>query len=190
MVLDNKLETLENVRENISYNLSEGVTNRRSDFRTFTLCSHGDYPSGRTVVLRGYDSLNNIITFHTNSHAQKINDINKCPHVSCIFYSKSLKIQIRCFGDALINHKNYRTITSWNKMNDMSKECYFQDPPPGNQIKDYNTFSKNITSGESDYFCVIDVKIQKIDWLFLKREGHRRANIFFNNKENDSWVSP
>jgi hypothetical protein len=37
---------------------------------------------------------------------------------------------------------------------------------------------------------VIDVKIQKIDWLFLKREGHRRANIFFNNKENDSWVSP
>ena len=43
----NTLETLENVRENIDYNLSEGVKNRKSDFRTFTLCTSGDSPAGR-----------------------------------------------------------------------------------------------------------------------------------------------
>ena len=53
----NTLETLENVRENIDSNLSEGVKNRKSDFRTFTLCTSGDSPAGRTVVLRGYDDL-------------------------------------------------------------------------------------------------------------------------------------
>ena len=190
MVMDNKLETLENVRENISYNLSEGVKNRKSDFRTFTLCSHGIYPTGRTVVLRGYDSLTNILTFHTNSHADKIKDINENPYVCCVFYSKSLKIQIRCFGYAEINHKNTRSIASWNNMNDMSKECYFQNPPPGTQIKSYNDFSKTIFSSVSDNFCVVDVKLEKLDWLFLKREGHRRANIFINNKESDTWVSP
>ena len=38
----NTLETLENVRENISRSLTEGVKNRKSDFRTFTFCNaHG-----------------------------------------------------------------------------------------------------------------------------------------------------
>ena len=189
-MLDNKLETLENVRENISHHLREGVKNRRSDFRTFTLCTNGDYPSGRTVVIRGYNAEKNILTFHTNSHADKIKDINKNRFVSCIFYSRALKIQIRCFGDAIINHENTRSKNSWNNMSDMSKECYFQDPLPGTKIKNYNTFSKEIISGESKYFSVIDVNIQKIDWLFLKREGHRRANIFFNSEEKDFWVSP
>ena len=35
------LETLLNVRENISLNLLDGVKNRKSDFRTFTLCTTG-----------------------------------------------------------------------------------------------------------------------------------------------------
>ena len=54
------LETLLNVRENISLNLLDGVKNRKSDFRTFTLCTTGIISSGRTVVLRGYDSINNM----------------------------------------------------------------------------------------------------------------------------------
>jgi len=36
------LETLLNVRENISLNLLDGVKNRKSDFRTFTLCTTGN----------------------------------------------------------------------------------------------------------------------------------------------------
>ena len=83
----NILETLENVRENISNNLSEGVKNRRSDFRTFTLCTSGEFPAGRTVVLRGYDSVNGVITLHTNYHAEKINDLNMNPNVCCVSVS-------------------------------------------------------------------------------------------------------
>ena len=64
----NTLETLENVRENIEYNLSEGVKNRKSDFRTFTFCTSGESPTGRIVVLRGYNSPEGVITLHTNYH--------------------------------------------------------------------------------------------------------------------------
>ena len=31
---------------------------------------------------------------------------------------------------------------------------------------------------------------EKFDWLFLKREGHRRALIFTSQSENDTWISP
>jgi hypothetical protein len=166
------LETLVNVRESISLNLLDGVKNRKSDFRTFTLCTMGEMPSGRTVVLRGYDSINSLL------------------EVCCVFYSKSSKLQIRCFGKASINHKNKKSESSWRKMSDMSKECYFQNPLPGTPIDNYDNFTKNIETRESNFFCVVEIKLSKIDWLFLKRQGHRRANIFMDDKKEDLWVSP
>ena len=72
----NTLETLENVRENILSSLTEGVKNRKSDFRTFTFCTSGKFPAGRTVVLRGYNSENGIITLHSNYHADKLSLIH------------------------------------------------------------------------------------------------------------------
>ena len=88
MSAKNTLETLENVRENISSSLTEGVKNRKSDFRTFTFCTSGKFPTGRTVVLRGYNSENGIITLHSNYHADKIKDLNINPNVVVFFIVK------------------------------------------------------------------------------------------------------
>ena len=49
---------------------------------------------------------------------------------------------------------------------------------------------KEIIDKKSEAFSVIDVDIEKIDWLYLKREGHRRANIFVKESTKDTWVSP
>ena len=49
---------------------------------------------------------------------------------------------------------------------------------------------KEIIDKKSEAFSVIDVEIGKIDWLYLKREGHRRANIFVKESAKDTWVSP
>lgn len=186
----NMLETLENVRDSIDASLAEGVKNRKSDFRTFTFCTSKDVPAGRTVVLRGYDVKNGIITLHSNINAEKIIELNDNPNTCCVFYSRTKKIQIRCFGKGEVNNNNTRSSQAWNKMSDMSKECYFQNPNPGKAIKKYDDFSKNITNEESNAFAVIDIQIQKIDWLYLKREGHRRAYIFINEPSKDTWVSP
>ena len=186
----NSLETLENVRDNISENLKDGVKNRNSDFRTFTLCTAGDEPSGRTVVLRGYDSSSGIITLHTNYHAKKINQIESNSNVCCVFYSKKSKLQYRCFGHATINHSNSKAREAWNKMSSLSKECYFQNPLPDTKINNFNDFSKNVVDSQSDYFSVININLIKIDWLYLKREGHRRAHIFIDVPQNDTWIAP
>ena len=66
-------------------------------------------------------------------------------------------------------------------MGHMSKECYFQNPLPGTKLKDFNSFTTSPLTTESKYFCVVTIKIDKIDWLYLKREGHRRAKIYLNN---------
>ena len=90
MSAKNTLETLENVRENISNSLYEGVKNRRSDFRTFTFCTSGKFPTGRTVVLRGYDPENGIITLHSNLHhfraclSNSESDMTFIPALPCV----------------------------------------------------------------------------------------------------------
>ena len=101
-----------------------------------------------------------------------------------------MKIQIRCFGRAVVNYDNDRSSHAWANMSDMSKECYFQVPSPGTIMDSYNDFSKEIIDKKSEAFSVIDVEIGKIDWLYLKREGHRRANIFVKESAKDTWVSP
>ena len=75
-------------------------------------------------------------------------------------------------------------------MGDISKECYFQNPLPGTPIDNYDNFAKNVEIEESDFFCVVEIKLNKIDWLYLKREGHRRANIFMDEQKEDLWGSP
>jgi len=186
----NRLETLKNVRDNISKNLSDGVINRHSDFRTFTLCTAGDMPSGRTVVLRGYDTNSGVITLHTNYNAKKIGQIENNANVCCVFYSKKLKLQYRCFGDAIISHNNNQTEKTWEKMSDLSKECYFQNPLPDTNINNYDDFSRDVVDHQSEYFSMININIKQIDWLYLKREGHRRASIFINMPGKDMWVAP
>lgn len=190
MSTEKTLETLENVRQNITSHLTEGVKNRHSDFRTFTFCTSGSKPTGRTVVLRGYDSEKKIITLHSNYHAEKIEQLKINNEVCCVFYSKSKKIQIRCFGNATINHRNEKSFHTWKNMSDMSKECYFQIPNPGSSISKYNDFSKSVINEESEAFTVINIQVKKFDWLFLKREGHRRALIFTSESLNDTWISP
>ena len=184
------LETLENVGESIISCINNGVHDRKSDFHTFTLCTGFKSISGRTVVIRGYDSEKNIIIFHSNYSSEKINEIKDNPKVCCVFYSRKDKIQMRCYGMAELNYQNDQTKTSWAKMGHMSKECYFQNPLPGTKLKDFNSFTTSPLTTESKYFCVVTIKIDKIDWLYLKREGHRRAEIYLNNIAQSHWLSP
>ena len=57
-------------------------------------------------------------------------------------------------------------------------------------LSNYDEYVTEIKEKESIAFSVIDIDIKKIDWLYLKREGHRRANLFFSNERDDVWVSP
>ena len=73
-----------------------------------------------------------------------------------------MKIQIRCFGRAVVNYDNDRSSHAWANMSDMSKECYFQVPSPGTIMDSYNDFSKEIIDKKSEAFSVIDVEIGRL----------------------------
>ena len=49
---------------------------------------------------------------------------------------------------------------------------------------------ESVKNKESEAFTTVHIQVKKFDWLFLKREGHRRALIFTSQSENDTWISP
>ncbi len=75
-------------------------------------------------------------------------------------------------------------------MGNLSKECYFQNPLPDTKINNFDDFSKDIIDKQSQFFSLVNINIRNIDWLYLKREGHRRASIFIDTPQKDIWIAP
>jgi len=181
--------------------IKDGVTNRHSSFHIPIMINGSEkYVDGRIVVLRNADSDKHTIRFHSDIRSPKVSILKKNSKVLFVFYDKEEKIQLRVSGNADINYKNDTTINSWKKTAHMSRKCYLATYAPG-------TISEEPTSGVSDKienlkytleesesgynnFCVIETKINSIEWLYLAAKGHRRAKIEYKKKIKKYWITP
>ena len=182
--------------------LNSGLQNRDAPFHipVFT-CSNKDACDSRIVVLRGIDEKEKKIWFHSDIRSNKVKNLKLNLESSLLFYDKSEKIQLRLLGKAKINYQNSTTKKSWSKTAHMSRQCYLGDKLPGS-ITDIPTSGLNedidnlkYTKIESEIgyknFCVIEVFIKSIEWLYLAAKGHRRALFTFHNDAiKKKWLIP
>ena len=154
-------------------------------------------PDSRNVVLRSVDKNKHRITFHTDVRSNKISQIKNDKNVCALFYDKSKKIQIRAYGNIHIESDELIIKDKWSKSKKMSKLCYLNKSAPGeklNNSKDYLYEEKDLKDIEIGIknFSVINIEINKIDWLNLSHKGHERIIIDFFNKNNIKfeWVAP
>ncbi|MCF8262796.1 MAG: pyridoxamine 5'-phosphate oxidase family protein [Melioribacteraceae bacterium] len=177
--------------------LKLGAEKANHEFHTFSFATiYNSVPKIRTVVLRKVDIEKGEIIFHTDIRSGKIAEIAENPMVSCLFYSRLLREQIRIEGNAKIFTKGELFEKQWLNSLPNSRKCYLAENAPSSKIdKPISTipekFSKrNPTSGESESgkknFAVVTIKIEKIDWLYLRSGGHIRA-LF--RKEGNDWLS-
>ena len=182
--------------------ITDGVVNKHSSFHIPVMINSSENNNnGRIVVLRNANSDQHTIRFHSDIRSPKVNNLKKNSKVFFIFYDKEEKIQLRVSGDAIINYKNNITKVSWEKTAHMSRKCYLAAHAPG-------TVSEKPTSGVSDKvenlkytleesesgyenFCVIETKIDSIEWLYLAAKGHRRAKFEYSkNNIKKNWLTP
>ena len=179
------------IYENIWECLDKGVNDRFSDYHTFSLAtSPENIAEIRTVVLRGYDRKNQSIIFHTNNLTNKIIEIQNNSSVGALFYDRKAKIQIRCNGNAIINNMDQYCEERWNKMSAQSKECYYQNISPGQNIESPEIVKNKLENKLSKNFTVITINISKIDWLYLSSKGHTRVKFLKNDGFTGQWIAP
>jgi len=182
--------------------LNFGLQNRDASFHIpiFT-CGNKNIFDSRIVVLRGVDEREKKIWFHSDIRSNKIKNIKSNAESMLLFYDKIEKIQLRLLGKAKINYQNNITKKSWAKTAHMSRQCYLGNNAPGSATsiptsgltENIDNLKYTIEESEIGYknFCVIEVFIKSIEWLYLAAKGHRRAQfVFKDGLIEKKWLIP
>jgi len=180
----------------------QGLKNRDYPFHIpiFTT-TYKNKPDSRIVVLRGVSEKEKKIWFHSDIRSNKVKILKSNPECNFLFYDKNEKIQLRIYGNSKINYQNNITENCWKKTVHMSRQCYLGDKSPGldsleptsGLTDDIDNLKYSIEESQRGYknFCVIEIFIKSIEWLYLAAKGHRRA--FFslkNDRVEKKWLIP
>ena len=182
--------------------LDLGLKNRDAPFHIpVFICGNENSFDGRIVVLRGINDKEKKLWFHSDIRSNKIKILKKNPNATLLFYDKGEKIQLRISGKANINYHNQTTKVSWQKTAHMSRQCYLGEKAPGVICSEptsglseaIDNLKYSVEESEIGYknFCVVEIFINSIEWLYLAAKGHRRAYFSFkNNSLEKKWLIP
>jgi|TARA_B110000438_G_scaffold296684_1_gene341764 3-hydroxyisobutyrate dehydrogenase len=182
--------------------LNSGLQERNAPFHIPVFISGAQNKfDGRIIVLRGVSEKENKIWFHSDIRSNKIKDLKSNPNGVLLFYDKNEKIQLRITGMTKINYQDNITKQSWKKTAHMSRQCYLGNYAPGSDISlptsglTENIDNSKYTLEESEIgyknFCVVEIFINSIEWLYLAAKGHRRAYFSLKNKNLErKWLIP
>ena len=182
--------------------LKTGLSNRDLPFHIpVFICGQDTNTDGRMVVMRGINKKDKNLWFHTDIRSKKIRTLKTNPIASLLFYDKEEKVQLRITGKTKINYQNNITKKSWNKTAHMSRQCYLGNKAPGSEsilptsglTEEIDNHKYSIEESEIGYknFCVVEIFIESIEWLYLAARGHRRAYFTLKNSSVEKkWLIP
>lgn len=168
---------IEDIIQLIRNELVKGCSKKGHPFRYFTfITAQNNIPSARTVVLRKVEPDFELV-FYTDKRSKKIEHIKQNPNSSALFYHPKKLLQINLSGVAVIEKDNAFLEELWNSIPENSKKDYTTSRPPGTSIKSPD----RIEYTDVNNFCVLRIKISKIEYLQLKRPNHIRAAFEYKN---------
>lgn len=179
--------------------LVEAVANRHSFFHTPTIATIGDDHALqlRTVVLREADPQKWMLRFNTDRRSNKFAELSALPQIGVHVYDLNQKLQVRMSGQASLHIDDDMMQAAWQSSQKMSQLCYGTMPAPGSVISEADQFTMpgpaDDVSDAIANFCTVQVYIDKIETLYLKSTGHKRAR-FIKNPDllpcTSQWLVP
>lgn len=176
--------------------LARGATDRRTAFHTPAVATigRGGEPEVRTVVLRAVDVARRELRFHTDVRSRKVAELRHDPRISLLFYDADAKVQLRVGGVAEVHTAGSRTAEhAWHQSQAMSRLCYGQRVSPGVAVEDPAASlagSEDAERGQPN-FCAVEVRVERLEWLYLAVRGHRRALFVLEGAtERGTWLAP
>lgn len=150
---------------------------------------NNNIPEQRTVILRNVDATKRTLSFNTDIRSLKVEELKINNLVSWLFYDKILKVQLRLYAKAVIHKNDTVSETAWELSRLSSKMCYTTQEKPGSFIANPEFVEVNRTDAEPelldfahDNFAVVETIVYAIDFVFLNRNGNKRAYFDYQNK--------
>jgi len=184
--------------------LEEAIGDTTSPVRTPVLISVSTdgLAQGRTVVLRGFNRQQRQLKIYTDARSAKVAQLRAQPTCTLVAYQPNPMMQLRLSTNAMVNHNNECTHEAWAVMPGPNRCNYLTDPYPGS-ISGQATDGRPVINAESvptnnenkiaySHFSVIVFTINELEWLYLPRRGHRRAQFIWDeaNSLQSDWLIP
>jgi pyridoxine/pyridoxamine 5'-phosphate oxidase len=155
----------------------------------------------RTVVLREVNFAQRTLTAFSDSRAGKFAQLTQSHSAEWLFYEASGKFQIRASGLTRQHHGDDETRRRWENVPLANRVNYCTAVAPGTPLpsvaaafpetlRGQTPTPENTASGEQ-HFTVLVTEVEAIDWLWLRTDGHWRAQFRWTDGAwKGSWVAP
>jgi len=174
--------------------LVQGAADRRAALHLPVVVSIGpDGPDARVMVLRGVDRARHSLRFHTDRRAMKAAHIAIDPRVGIVGYDADARLQLRLHGVAVV-HSGAEVAAYWATTETFGRRAYRTTLPPGSPLAapgsglppEFERVAAGDPLSEAgrDNFAVLEVALDRIEWLLLAHSGHRRA---VHCRTGDDW---
>lgn len=187
--------TLNDIFSSIWKKLDVSVRSRHEAWHLATLATQRDNrPEIRTLVLRGALESERLLWMHTDLRSPKCEDIQKSQEGALLLYDPEERWQLRLNGCLSFDSESEATNKVWQHTSASAKRCYQGNLIPSSKAQDATSNLPN-EQAHSDLgrenFTRLLFHISKMDWLFLKSDGHLRAQwLWTSDKFVGTWVVP
>jgi hypothetical protein len=180
---------LETIRKLSLDHLSRGVRLKNHPFRSFVLTTAR--PNARMVILRnlGHEPLS--ISVYTDGRSHKIAELKSNPNAACLFWHPSARFQLKLMVKATIHQGDEQALEHWSRMGSRGKESYNTKLSPGTPMDSDGSVTYKDPFNPTD-FCLLNLEVEGMDILQLRREGHIRARFGYvkGKKSEASFLVP
>tara|TARA_Y100000996_G_C22461183_1_gene618136 strand:- start:115 stop:714 length:600 start_codon:yes stop_codon:yes gene_type:complete len=185
--------TLEETLQVADSILSDAVDNSKTLFHTLVVSSFdGSKISSRVMVLREFDINKRIMRFHTDYRAPKIKQFSNKSIATVVGYDPNIKVQIKLHGKINVHQNNDISQKAWEASTNRSRKCYSVKGGSSKLIENPNEYDIKEYDAEDGYknFSVLIFSFDSLEFLYLKRSGHRRAIHSWDDDLVSSWLVP
>lgn len=178
--------------------LKSAVETETHPWRVGTLASSaGGRPRARSVVLRDVVPEARELVCYTDVRSEKVGELEACPWFEWMSYDPVTRVQIRLRGSVTLHNQDERAARHWQESSLEHRRGYITVSTPGTKterpasnLPDY-LFDRLPNDEESQLgyqnFAVIVCRIEHVDWLQLRRNGHLAAQFLWTDKWEGHW---
>jgi len=150
----------------------------------------------RMVVLRKVDIQHRLLDCFTDRRSDKVEQLEKHPRLSWLFWNPKKKVQIRAAGKVELIHGDEGAAQIWNQLPAAGRKSYASTQPPGTPINYCteglpevweNDPGKEETDYAFDNFMIIRCTVEEMDLLHLHAEGHQRTSFKHESHSSGAW---
>ncbi len=193
--------TLDGILDDCLTELRAGVKAAAHAWHTAVLATvDNGRPSARTVVVRYVADDMTRIVCHTDARSAKCGQLLTTPAASWLLYDASRKIQLRLSGPAELHSDDSLADRRWSESRLGSRRCYLAAAPGSEldaptsplpvDLRDRRPDADEAQPGRSN-FAVIVGHVDRLDWLLLTADGHRRARFAYRaGRWDGGWRAP